>query len=86
MSATIFDAGYKPAAAQGIICCSLLIDVHGDWIGADHTGEKCGEYANQSPEMRDLICDALRANNAICPQLASYCEPEAEKDPNAVRR
>jgi hypothetical protein len=56
-----------PAAAQHVICCNLLIDVKGDWIGASR--ECAAELAKAPPDVLKKACEEL----ANCEVAADIC-------------
>lgn len=59
-----------PAGAQGVICCNLLIDVKGSWIGASRQCRQVMERA--SAEQRSMACRQL--GRSICADVAPYCQ------------
>ena len=56
-----------PAAAQHVICCSLLVDVKGDWIGA--LRDCAAGLAKAPPDVLKKACEGL----ANCEAAADYC-------------
>ncbi len=67
----------SPAAAQHIICCNQLVQVHGDWFGALR---QCREKLEElTPQERRAACQQLKGN--ICEEVATYCQPCSGDEP-----
>ena len=61
----------RPAAAQHVICCNLLVDFKGNWFGALR---QCGEMLKDAkPQQIGAVCHAVRSN--VCDEVAPYCRP-----------
>jgi hypothetical protein len=61
------------ATAQAIVCCNIVVDVGGDWIGQG----KCEDLSHVSPEMRERACQRLTR----CPPAQPYCRACSEPWP-----
>lgn len=61
----------RPAAAQEIICCGLLIGFGGDWFGALRQCRQKLEGAK--PEQRQAVCAAV--GEEVCEDVAAICQP-----------
>ena len=61
----------RPAAAQEIICCNLLVGFGGDWFGALRQCRRKLEEA--SVEKRRSVCQQL--GSATCEDVAPFCQP-----------
>jgi hypothetical protein len=59
-----------PAAAQHVICCNLLVDVKGNWIGASRQCRQVMEQA--STEQRRGACEQV--GRSVCAELEPYCQ------------
>ena len=59
-----------PTAAQHVICCNLLVDVKGNWIGASRQCRQ--EMERASPEQRRRACQQI--GSSICADVAPYCQ------------
>lgn len=58
-----------PAAAQGVVCCNMLIDVKGSWIGA---GRRCN-MQGLSQGQRAMVCEKLSKASVTCEAVQPYC-------------
>jgi len=63
-----------PARAQHVICCMLLIDVKGDWVGASR--DCAGGLAMAPPDVLKKACEAL----ANCEAAAEVCPAVCDQD------
>jgi len=61
----------RPAAAQEIICCGLLVGFGGDWFGALRECRQKLEEAGA--EKRRSVCQQL--GGSTCEDVAPYCQP-----------
>jgi hypothetical protein len=61
--------GAAPAVAQGVVCCNMLIDVKGKWIGA---GRRCDMQA-LSEGQRAMVCEKLSKAGVTCEPVQPYC-------------
>jgi hypothetical protein len=69
-----------PLNTQQLICCNMLLNVNGNWIGASR---HCDDYMRNGPrEVRTSICRQLRQGGGVCTELAQYCSPEDRKPPD----
>lgn len=59
-----------PAAAQGVVCCNMLIDVKGKWIGA---GRRC-DMQGLSEGQRAMVCEKLGKAGVTCEPVEPYCK------------
>lgn len=60
-----------PAAAQGVICCNVHIDLKGKWIGA---GRNCAAtLAAVSEQQRAMACEKLSKAGVVCEPAEPYC-------------
>lgn len=68
----------SPAVAQHVICCSLLIDVKGDWIGASR--ECAARLAMAPPDVLKKACEELancEAAAEVCPAACDQAKIDA---------
>ncbi len=61
--------GAAPAVAQGVVCCNMLIDVKGKWIGA---GRRC-DMQGLSEGQRAMVCEKLSKAGVMCEAAQPYC-------------
>lgn len=76
ITAFILRSG-DPSWAQGLICCNQLVNMDGDWVGANR---ECAGYLEDHPEKRDPVCDDLLKTNSVCDELKPYCKLCSGKD------
>jgi hypothetical protein len=48
-----------PATAQSLVCCNIVVDVKGNWLG---TGRKC-DPKSLSESQRSLVCEQLKSGD-----------------------
>lgn len=64
-------AAASVAHAQSVVCCNIMVDVGGKWIG---TSRKCAESLAAAPEdRRAKACAALAKARITCPEAQPYC-------------
>jgi hypothetical protein len=61
--------GAAPAVAQGVVCCNMLSDVKGKWIGA---GRRC-DMQGLSEGQRAMVCEKLSKAGVMCEAAQPYC-------------
>jgi hypothetical protein len=64
------------AAAQHVLCCSMLIDVKGKWTGASR--DCAGTLRSLDPQQMKLACDALGKLPDACPAAQPPCAPRCD--------
>lgn len=58
-------------AAQGVICCNLLVDMDGDWFGALRQCRQ--KLAEAKPAQVRSACEQL--GRSACEEVEPYCQP-----------
>ena len=71
LGAVILGLAPRPAPAQDVICCSLLVGMKGDWFGASRQCRQTLEQAK--PAQRHAVCAAV--GERVCEDVAPFCQP-----------